>query len=79
MSSNNRQVIEAIYRKGILKPLGRLELKEDEKVRIVVETLDWQSPPNREALLVKLREGIDRMNFHSSGPYPSREQLHGRD
>ena len=30
-------VIEAIYEKGILKPLGKLNLKEGEKVKIKIE------------------------------------------
>ena len=30
-------VIEAIYEKGILKPLGKLNLKEGERVKIKIE------------------------------------------
>ncbi len=30
-------MVEAIYEKGILKPLGKLNLKEGEKVKIKIE------------------------------------------
>lgn len=33
------QVVRAIYEKGVLKPLERLDLEEREQVRVTVESL----------------------------------------
>ena len=30
-------VVEAVYVKGVLKPLGKLDLREGQRVRVVVE------------------------------------------
>ncbi|BEP17250.1 antitoxin family protein [Pyrofollis japonicus] len=32
------RVIEAVYEKGVLKPLGKIELKDGERVKIIVLT-----------------------------------------
>jgi len=74
-----RQLVEAVYRNGVLKPLNPLNLQEEEQVRLIVEKLDSKSRPDRGVLLSRLRDGIDRMNFRSSGGYPSRDELHDRD
>jgi predicted DNA-binding antitoxin AbrB/MazE fold protein len=79
MSHAMRQVTEAIYTNGVLKPLHPLELRESERVRLMVEKLDAPPIQDREALLAKLRQGIERMNFRSNGRYPSRDELHDRD
>ena len=79
MASSTRQVTNAVYRDGVLRPLHPLDLEEDEQVRLVVEKLDSTIRPNRETLLAQLREGINRMNFRSNGQYPSRDELHDRD
>ena len=80
MNENNaRQVTEAIYTNGVLKPVEGLHLGEKERVRLIVERLESAgSPDDRDALLAKLRAGIDSMSFRSRGPYPSREELHDR-
>lgn len=79
MDSIARQVTEAVYQNGVLRPLGPLYLEEEEKVRIIVEKEDSRPVPDRAALLARLREGIERMNFRSNGQYPSRDELHERD
>ncbi len=45
----------------------------------MVEKLDSMVPQDREVLLARIHEGIQRMNFRSKGQYPSREELHDRD
>ncbi len=79
VTPGGRQVTDAIYRNGVLKPLQPLDLQEEEQVRLVVEKLDSRVRPDRKVLLARLREGIERMNFRSRGRYPSREELHDRD
>lgn len=71
------QNIEAVYRDGVLKPDRDLGLRERQRVRLIVETID-EVPANREAALARLRAGIARMQFFSKGPLPRREELHDR-
>ena len=79
------QVIEAIYEHGVLTPKNELALRESQLVRLIVEPIDIVEPINndtdraeRTAALKRLREGIERMQFFSSEPLPSRDELHGR-
>ena len=74
--SNDRQVTEAIYTRGVLKPVEAIQLREQERVRLTVEKIEPTERPDRDALLTRLREGIESMDFHSRGPYPSGEELH---
>ncbi len=69
---------EAIYINGVLKPLGALGLREQERVRLIVERLENPDPQAREAAFQELLDGIERMNFRSEGFYPTRDQLHDR-
>lgn len=79
MPAGAKQVTDAVYHNGLLRPLQPLDLKEGERVRVVVEKLESAEGPDREALLAKLKDGIVRMNFRSNGSYPTRDQLHDRD
>ena len=79
MDSTARQVTEAVYQNGVLRPLGPLYLEEEEKVRVIIEKADSKTAPDRNTLLARLREGIERMNFRSNGLFPSRDELHDRD
>jgi predicted DNA-binding antitoxin AbrB/MazE fold protein len=73
------QSTEAVYSGGVLKPDSDLGLREQQRVRLVVETIDEaQVPRDREAALANLRAGIARMQFSSTGPLPRREELHDR-
>jgi predicted DNA-binding antitoxin AbrB/MazE fold protein len=73
------QVIEAIYSHGVLMPREELALRESQCVRLIVEPIDDDTDRgDRAAALRRLREGIDQMKFFSSGPLPSRDELHGR-
>jgi predicted DNA-binding antitoxin AbrB/MazE fold protein len=67
------QKIEAIYTGGVLKPTRELPLKDKQRVRLTVESLD-DPEGDREAAIARLRAGIASMGFFSDGPLPSREE-----
>jgi predicted DNA-binding antitoxin AbrB/MazE fold protein len=71
------QKVEAVYTDGILKPTGELSLKDKQRVRLTVETID-EPDSDREAAIARLKAGIASMRFFSEGPLPSREELHDR-
>ena len=71
------QKVEAVYTDGILKPTGELSLKDKQRVRLTVETID-EPVGDREAAVARLKAGIASMRFFSEGPLPSREELHDR-
>ena len=68
---------ETVYSQGVLKPTEDLGLHEDQRVRLIVETVDDQ-PVDRAAALARLKAGIAQMQFFSQGPLHSREELHDR-
>ncbi len=70
-----KQMIEAIYTDGVLKPTTALPLRENQRVRLTVETID-ETNSDREAAVARLKAGIASMRFFSEGPLPSREELH---
>ncbi|MBX3377959.1 MAG: antitoxin family protein [Phycisphaeraceae bacterium] len=73
------QVTEAIFANGVLKPEGKLTLREHERVRVIVESLDQPDEAGRAEALREFREGVARMKFTSNGGgYPSRDELHER-
>ena len=71
------RVTEAVYSQGVLKPAEDLGLREEQRVRLIVETVD-ETPKDRTEALAKLKAGIATMQFFSQGPLPSREELHDR-
>lgn len=71
------QRIEATYTDGILKPDAELRLRDKQRVRLTVETLD-EPDRDREAAVARLKAGIASMQFFSEGPLPSRDELHDR-
>jgi predicted DNA-binding antitoxin AbrB/MazE fold protein len=75
--------VEAIFQDGVFKPMSPPELREGERVHLTVEPVAQGDPAEIEAVargaaLSRLRAGIDSMNFCSSGPLPSRDELHDR-
>lgn len=72
-----KQTIEAIYIDGVLKPTTELPLRENQRVRLTVETIDDNSS-DREAAVARLKAGIASMQFFSEGPLPTRDELHLR-
>ena len=73
------QITEAVYTNGVLKPKDELALREDQRVRLIVETLDDEADRgDRHAALQRLLAGIERMRFFSRESLPSRDELHDR-
>ena len=72
------QTVEAIYSGGVLPPARELPLRDQQRVRLTVETID-EPVTDREAAVARLKAGIASMRFFSEGPPPSREELHDRD
>jgi predicted DNA-binding antitoxin AbrB/MazE fold protein len=73
------QFTEAIYTHGVFKPKEELALREAQRVRLIVETLDDDAGRgDRSAALQRLLAGIEGMKFFSREPLPSRNELHDR-
>ena len=72
------QVTEAVYSRGVLRPMGELALQEAQRVRVIVQPLDEPRGEERSAALQRLLTGIEAMAFFSGGRLPSREELHDR-
>lgn len=73
------QFTEAVYTNGVLKPKKKLVLREAQRVRLIVESLeDDADRGDRPAALQRLLAGIDGMRFSSREQLPSREELHDR-
>ena len=68
---------DAIYSGEVLKPLGKLSLRQAERVRLIIERTEL-TPEARGLALERLRAGIAAMRFRSSGPLPGRDALHDR-
>jgi predicted DNA-binding antitoxin AbrB/MazE fold protein len=71
------QITEAIYTHGVLKPSRNLNLREQQRVRVIIEPVE-DTLGDREAALARLKAGIASMQFFSKGPLPAREDLHDR-
>ncbi len=71
------QITEAIYTHGVLKPTEELDLREDQRVRVIVEPLD-DKRGDRATALARLKAGIASMQFFSNGQLPTRAELHDR-
>ena len=71
------QKVEAIYTDGVLKPTRELPLRDKQRVRLTVETID-EPERDREAAIARLKAGIASMRFFSEGLLPNREELHDR-
>jgi len=72
------QVTEAVYTQGVLKPVGELALREAQRVRLIVESLEDVGGDERSAALKRLLAGIEGMEFHSCGRLPTRDEVHDR-
>lgn len=71
------QITEAIYTHGVLKPAADLNLREQQRVRVIVEPIE-DGLGDRDAAVARLKAGIASMQFFSNGPLPTREDLHDR-
>lgn len=72
------QVTKATYDGGVLRPLGGLNLQAHQRVRVIVQGLEGNSPEERAATIERLRAGIAGMNFTSTNGYPTRDERHDR-
>ncbi len=72
------QVAQAVYSDGVLRPVTPLQLRESQVVRIIVDPVEAVAGEDRAEALARLKAGIEKMNFVSSGRYPSRDELHDR-
>ena len=71
------QTTEAIYTNGVLKPTIDLNLREQQRVRVIVEPIE-DNLGDRDAAVTRLKAGIAGMQFFSKGPLPTRADLHDR-
>lgn len=71
-------VTEAVFSKGVLEPVDNLPLRERQRLRLIIEPLEVSCGYDRTAALDRLRAGIASMEFSSSGPLLSRDELHDR-
>ena len=71
------QITDAIYTNGVLQPTGELSLREQQRVRVIVEAID-DVAEDRATALERLKAGIADMQFFSTGRLPQREELHDR-
>lgn len=72
------QVTEAIFSQGVLKPVDELQLREQQRVRLIIEPVDSALDSDRAKALNRLRAGIASMSFTSSGRPPTRDELQDR-
>jgi predicted DNA-binding antitoxin AbrB/MazE fold protein len=71
------RITEAIYSDGVLKPTVDLNLRDQQRVRVIIETIS-NDLGERDAAVARLRAGIASMKFFSNGPMPTREEIHDR-
>lgn len=72
------QVTEATYDGGVLRPTRPLNLREHERVRIIVQQIEELTPERRAAAMARLRAGIASMGFRSEDAHPRRDARHER-
>ena len=70
--------VDAIHTAGVLKPTRDLPLRENQRVRLIVQPIE-EPEQNRTAAIARLKAGIASMDFFSDGPFPPPEQRHRRE
>jgi predicted DNA-binding antitoxin AbrB/MazE fold protein len=70
------QTTEAIYSNGVLKPTHPLPLKEHQRVRITIESVE--PPGSRQVAIGRMTEGFEKLRLRTNGKPPSREELYER-
>lgn len=71
------RVTEAVYTQGVLKLTSELDLREQQRVRVIVEPIE-DGRSDRDAAVARLKAGIASMQFFSNGRLPTRDELHDR-
>jgi predicted DNA-binding antitoxin AbrB/MazE fold protein len=71
---------DAIFSNGLLRPLEPLPLREQERVRITVESVEPEGTAVKGAAEARrsMIAGFDKMRLRTNGKPPSREELHER-
>ena len=69
------QKVDAVYTGGVLKPMRNLPLRENQRVRLIVETIE-EPNVDRAAAIARLKAGIASMRFFEEAGLPSRDKLH---
>lgn len=79
------RITGAIYTHGVLKPAEDLELREQQRVKLIIESIDERGEDrgeerdeDRSAAVARLKAGIASMQFFSNGRLPTRDELHDR-
>ena len=72
------KVVEAIYSDGVFEPLEHLGLPDNERVRLIVQSLGVPETVDHNAALDELFAEIDRMDLHLMVRLPTRDELHER-
>ena len=70
------KVTEAVFPQGVLKPVGELQLREQQRVRLIIQPADVGQESDRTAAFNRLPAGFESMTLSSSGPLPSRDEPH---
>lgn len=69
---------EAIFENGVLKPVEAMNFREGQRVRIIVQEVEESATIDREAARRRFLAGVRKSRFKSTGPYPTRDELHER-
>lgn len=72
------RVTDAIFREGRLEFVEPLHLRENERVRVTIESEDGLPESSNQAAVARLREGFDRLSLDLSGGLPSKAEMHDR-
>lgn len=70
------QKIDAIFQNGALRPISPLDLKEDLRVRLVIDSEDYGIQMTRDEALQRLFYDISKVGLDAGGCLPTREELH---
>ena len=61
--------VDAIHTAGVLKPTRDLPLRENQRVRLIVQPIE-EPEQDRTAAIARLKAGIASMDFFSDGTAP---------
>ena len=70
-------IVDAVFEKGVLRPESRLNLAEHQRVRITIETQPQPIGVHKNSL-EDVWKMADQINWRSTGPYPTRDELYDR-
>lgn len=70
------RTFDAIVTNGLLRPTERVELPENQRLRVTVEEVAAQPSTDRRAARQRLVEFLRRFPLHIRGPLPTREELY---